>query len=106
MERKPRYIFLPFIFSNKIAVCIFPFIFWSKRKRGWFNPCIVAHEVCHWNHQKKWKEEKIFGLSRWLAKYILYWLIYNVIKTLPPQQHPMEKPAYEAQYQCEKDREG
>ena len=82
---------------GKTAVTIYPYIFWSKKRLGWKNSCIIKHEMYHWNEQRKWIENKKFGLVRWLIKYITQWFWFNVIKRLPPTEHPMEKPAYEAE---------
>ena len=76
---------------------IYPFIFWSKKKVGWQKQEVVVHEMYHWDEQKYWKETKCFGLVRWLVTYIYQWCWFNVILGLESKEHPMEKPAYEAQ---------
>ena len=102
MRPEPKHIYLPFIPTNKTAVTIYPYIFWSKKKRGWLNSCIIEHEMFHWYEQKRWATSKILGLSRWLILYIIQWFWFNLIKRLPTNKHPMEKPAYEIQNLCEK----
>ena len=96
-EIKPKYIYLPFIPTDKTAVTIYPFIFWSKKKAGWHKKDIIIHEMYHWNEQNNWKARKFFGLLRWLLKYILLWFWFNIIKGLESKKHPMEKPAYQKQ---------
>ncbi len=102
MKSKPKYIYLPLIPTNKTAVTIYPYIFWSKRKEGWLNPCIVKHEMFHWEEQRRWIKAKTLGLLQWLAIYCIEWFWFNLIKRLPANRHPMEKPAYEIQNLCEK----
>lgn len=97
---QPKYIYLPILFG-KTAITVYPYVFWSKGKEGWKNPCIIKHEMCHWESQKKWKETKPFGIFLWLALYIMQWIWYNLIKWLPAEEHPMEKPAYEIRHKCE-----
>jgi hypothetical protein len=96
---KPKYIFLPFIPTDKNAVTIYPFIFWSKKKKGWLRQDIIVHEMYHWNEQNHWRLTKTFGLLQWFLKYILLWFYFNVMLGLKSQEHPMEKPAYQQQYQ-------
>ena len=74
---------------------IYPYILWSRKKRGWEDRGFVAHEMYHWREQKTWKENHTFGLFRWLIKYCFYWAWYNLLLGLEPKHHPMEKSAYE-----------
>ena len=96
---QPKYIYLPFIPTGKTAVTIYPFIFWSKKKKGWQKQEIIVHEMYHWNEQNHWRLTKTFGLLRWFLKYIFFWFWFNVFRRLKSQEHPMEKPAYQQQYQ-------
>lgn len=98
MEKDPKYIYLPLIPGNRRAFVIYPYIFWSKRLRGWENTALVKHEMYHWEEQKIWKENKLFGLTRWLLKFIAQWFWFNLIMRFPRNEHPMEKPAYEIEY--------
>jgi len=95
-KNKPNHVYLTIFPPEKTAITIYPYIFWSKKQKGWENISFVKHEMYHWNEQKKWKENKIFGLSRWLTVYCAQWFWFNLIKRLPPDKHPMEAPAYEA----------
>ena len=90
-------IYLPFLPANRIAVTIYPYIFWSKKKQGWQRQDVIIHETYHWNEQKQWKQGKLFGLTRWLIKYIVFWFCFNVLRGKNRGEHPMEKPAYKAQ---------
>lgn len=99
IRTKPKHIYLPFIPSGKTAVTIYPFIFWSKKKKGWQKQEVVIHEMYHWKEQRHWKLTKTFGLLQWLSKYILLYLWINVLKRLESKEHPMEKPAYQQEHQ-------
>lgn len=102
---KPKHIHLLLLpILKRRAVTIYPFIFWSKKYKGWENPCLVAHEMYHWNDQKRWKDNKRFGLLRWLVKFVFQWFWFNLIRYFPRDKHPMEKIAHEIQRQCEKGR--
>lgn len=96
---KPENIYLPFIPTGKTAITIYPFIFWSKKKKGWLRQDIIIHEMYHWNEQNDWGKTKTLGVLQWLLKYISLWFWFNVIKGLKKQEHPMEKLAYQQQYQ-------
>jgi len=96
-EKKVKYVFLPFIPTGKNAITIYPFIFWSKKKKTWLRPNIIVHEMYHWNEQKNWKETKTFGLGRWFLKYISLWFYSSVLLGRSNKEHPMEKAAYDAQ---------
>jgi len=93
----PINIKLPFLPGNKKAITIHPFIFWSKRHLGWQKKNVLAHELYHWNEQQQWRKTKKFGLLRWLGIYIWHWLWIIAIHGDPIQEHPMEKPAYDAE---------
>ena len=95
---KPKHVYLPFIPAGKTAVTIYPFIFWSKKKAGWNKNDIIVHEMYHWNEQNHWRVTKTFGLLQWLLKYILLWFWFNILRRMKSQEHPMEKPAYQAQW--------
>ncbi len=95
---QPKHIYLPFIPTGKTAVTIYPFIFWSKERKGWCKKNIIAHEMYHWNEQNDWRLTKKFGLLRWFLKYISLWFWFNILKGLKSQEHPMEKSAYQQQY--------
>ncbi len=96
---EPKHIYLPFIPTNKTAVTIYPFIFWSKKKKGWQKQDVVVHEMYHWNEQRYWKSTKTFGLLRWFLKYVFLWIWFNILQGLESKEHPMEKPAYQQQHQ-------
>jgi len=102
MENEPKYIYLPLIPGNRRAFVIYPYIFWSKKFKGWEDVSLIKHEMYHWKEQKLWKENKLFGLIQWLSKYIVQWLWFNLIRCFPRDKHPMEKPAYEIQYSYKK----
>lgn len=102
MVKEPRYIYLRSIPRGRRAFVVYPYIFWSKKLKGWEDESLVRHEMYHWEEQKLWKENKPFGLTRWLLKFIIQWFWLNVIKNLPRDKHPMEAPAYEIQYSCKK----
>ena len=95
---KPKHVYLPFIPAGKTVVTIYPFIFWSKKKTGWNKNDIIVHEMYHWNEQNHWRVTKTFGLLQWLLKYILLWFWFNILRRMKSQEHPMEKPAYQAQW--------
>jgi|SRR3989338_2081378 len=93
----PINIRLPILPGNKNAITIYPFIFWSKKRCGWLKKNLLAHELYHWNDQRRWKQTKIFGLLRWFMQYVYQWLWINRICGAPIQEHPMEKPACNAE---------
>lgn len=102
MENEPKHIYLSIFPPRKTAVTIYPYIFWSKSKKGWENIYFIKHEMYHWNEQKEWKENEILGLSRWLTVYCVKWFWFNFHKKLPLDKHPMEAPAYRAGKQAQK----
>lgn len=80
---KPIEIVWPF----KGNLCIWPFIFYSKKGVG--DKCVRVHEEYHWHEQRK--------------GYVIPWLI--VYGLLIPRygmgrRHPLEKAAYRAEDAC------
>lgn len=96
MIKEPINIQLSFLPAGKTAITIYPYIFWSKKRKGWEQISFIKHEMYHWNEQKDWKQKKIFGLTRWLLIYCVQWFWFNAIKSLPAQEHPMKALAYKA----------
>lgn len=93
---EPKNIYSTIFLPGKTAITIYPYIFWSKKRKGWEKISFIKHEMYHWNEQKEWKENKKFGLTRWLTIYCFEWFWFNIIKCLPAYKHLMETLAYKA----------
>ena len=80
--------FWPFPAKRSVAITLFPCIFMRADYRH-YEP-IVQHEQYHWRQALRW------GVWPWYLTYLVLLPFYG-----GGFKHPLEKPAYELQWQLE-----
>ena len=88
---RPIEITLPRLHAPNIrAITLWPFILYRRGDQQ--DPALRSHEFFHWRQALRW------GVLPWYLAYVLLLPFYY---RKDPQDHPMEHPAYQRQFEVE-----
>lgn len=87
--KEPIWIVTERVPFGQMAMTLWPFILITPEANK--DECIRKHEEFHWYHAKRW------GVLAWYVAYLVLGLFYM---GKPANEHPLEKPAYDAEAQC------